>query len=250
MPSTAVLNASKSKRRSSASGPKFFSRDEIGRVLDQPDASDHPFVGIGKTAIAGEIEPHPRKRRFVVAVPDELERTSHAEMEGQPAAMIDIRHEVLAVAASGNELGVLQAGGKCPGREFAQDARIAHHDPGDRLAQRVLCEHTFEAFDIGQFRHLGILQFCGPKTGALFLLRPAGSAASTNSSLCCCKLTASSNEAGFDPGEHQAFPAVTVEIDRETFRQFFDRRQRSGVRLVQNGRSSRRKMFKVTGPTP
>jgi hypothetical protein len=33
-------------------------------------------------------------------------------------------HEVLAVAASANEFGVLQAGAECPGREFAQDARI------------------------------------------------------------------------------------------------------------------------------
>src|ERR1019366_8826891 len=86
--------------------------------------------------------------------------------------------------------------------------------------------------DIGQFRHLGILQFFDPKTSAIFLLRPAGSAGSTNSSLCCGKLTASSNEAGFDPGEHQAFPVVTVEINRETFRQFFDSRQRSGGPLL------------------
>jgi hypothetical protein len=55
--------------------------------------------------------------------------------------------------------------------------------------------------DIGQF-NLGILQFFDPKTSAIFLLRPAGSAGSTNSSLCCGKLTASSNEAGFDPGCH------------------------------------------------
>src|ERR1035437_2047428 len=98
-----------------------------------PTRPIHPLVGIGKTAAASEIEPHPRKGRFVAAVPDELERAGHAEMAGQPAAMIDIRHQVLAVAASGNELGVLQAGDQCPGREFAQDAGIVHHDPSDRL---------------------------------------------------------------------------------------------------------------------
>jgi hypothetical protein len=37
-----------------------------------------------------------------------------------------------------------------------QGSAHAHHDLIDRLAQRILCEHAFEAFDIGQFWHLRV----------------------------------------------------------------------------------------------
>jgi hypothetical protein len=48
-----------------------------------------------------------------------LQRAGHAEMQGQPATTINIRHEMLAVTANCNELGALKAGSECPGGELA-----------------------------------------------------------------------------------------------------------------------------------
>src|SRR5215831_14391968 len=136
--------------------PKFFSCDEIGRVLDQPDTPDHPLVRITERAITGEIETHTNEGRLAVRLPNELKRPRHPEMQRQPAAAINICHEMLAVTPDCDELGALEAGNKCPDRELAEDPCVAHYDLIDRLAQRILCEHASEAFDIGQFWHLRV----------------------------------------------------------------------------------------------
>src|SRR5260370_15565848 len=158
--------------------PEFFSSDEIGRVLDQPDASDHSLVGISKRTIVGEIETHPSEGRLAVRLPNELKRSRHPEMLRQPAAPINICHEVLAVTPDCNELGAFEAANKCPNKEHAEDPRIAHHDLIDRLSQRILCKHAFEAFDIGQFLHLRVRppvirmqRRLSPETGALCMAR-------------------------------------------------------------------------------
>src|SRR5262249_59855356 len=108
--------------------PEFFSSNEIGRVLDEPDASDHSLVGISKRTIVGEIETHPSEGRLAVRLPNELKRSRHPEMQRQPAASINICHEVLAVTPDCNELGAFEAGSKCPHREAAGDRGIHHYD--------------------------------------------------------------------------------------------------------------------------
>jgi hypothetical protein len=61
--------------------------------------------------------------RLAVRLPNELKRSRHPEMQRQPAARINICHEVLAVTPGRNELGALEAGSKCPYRELAKDPR-------------------------------------------------------------------------------------------------------------------------------
>jgi hypothetical protein len=63
---------------------------------------------------------------------------------------------VLAVPADCDELGALEAGGKCLDGEPAEDTCIAHRDVIDRLAQGILCEYAFEAFDVRQFGHIRV----------------------------------------------------------------------------------------------
>ena len=115
--------------------------------VDIPDAGDHLLL---------HQETHPSEGRLAVRLPNELKRSRHPEMQRQPAASINICHEVLAVTPDCNELGAFEAGSKCPDRELAEDPCVAHHDLVDRLAQRILCKHAFEAFDIRQFWHLRV----------------------------------------------------------------------------------------------
>ena len=68
-----------------------------------------------------------------------------------------------------------EAVGECPSRDFADDARIAHDDPIDRLAQSILHEYAFEAFYIGQFWHLSFPLVVIQKRSASFLARTVGS---------------------------------------------------------------------------
>jgi hypothetical protein len=82
------------------------------------------------------------------------------EMQGQAAAAIDTRHQVLAMAPRCNEARALQAGSERSNRKLAEDARIADSDAADRLAQPPPYDYTLEAFDVGQFRHCIVRVFC------------------------------------------------------------------------------------------
>jgi len=129
--------------------PQLFIGDKINSVVGQANASpNHSLVGVSEAAIVGEMETHPGEGRFFIALLDELERACYAEIQGQPAASIDIRHQILTMAAGGNELGALKAVGESLGGEFAKNAHIAHGDPTDRLAQTMFHEHPLKAFDI------------------------------------------------------------------------------------------------------
>jgi hypothetical protein len=112
-----------------------------------------------------------------------------------------------------------QAGSERPHRELAEDTCIAHDHSIDRLAQGILRQCAFEAFDIRQFRHRAV-PLLRPSTSALH-------AAPTSAA----NLAAPPDKPGFDPRKHCALARVTVEIDRETFRQLFDCRQGVGIGL-------------------
>ena len=81
----------------------MFIGDEIGSVLDEPDVSNHPLVGVSERAVVDEIETHPNEGRRGSGLVNELKRAAHAEVQGQPAAPIKIRQEVLPVTPNFND---------------------------------------------------------------------------------------------------------------------------------------------------
>jgi len=69
-----------------------------------------------------------------------LKRAAHAEVQGQPAAPIKIRQEVLPVTLNFDEPGALEPRNECLDGKLTEDAHIAHDDLTYRLAQSALCE--------------------------------------------------------------------------------------------------------------
>jgi hypothetical protein len=118
-------------------------------------------------AVIGEIEAYPRERRLILGDPDEVERASQAEMQGQPTALIDLGHEMLAVPSRCNELATIEPRGERLRGHPAQNASIVHNHAVDPLAEGISCEQTLEAFHIGQLRHDTLLLSLTPAAGRL-----------------------------------------------------------------------------------
>jgi hypothetical protein len=134
--------------------PQSLVGDKFCVVFDEPDAHNHSLVDVCEATVIDEVEAHPSEGWLFVLSLHELKRAGHPEMQGQPAAAIDLCHEMLAVTAGCNKGSALQAGSECSGREFPEDSGIRDNRPIDCLAQGILREHAFETLDVRQFRHL------------------------------------------------------------------------------------------------
>ena len=144
----------------------------------------------GATKLAASLAGPTRAGRLA----DKSKRAGHAEVESQPIASIELRHQVLAVTPDFNESCAAHPPRQTPKRKLAENPRIAHGNACDRLSQRIPCGNALDAFE----------------SGSSGLEAPASAA----------QLMAAPNEACLYPREPQALAAVAGEVDREPSCQF------------------------------
>ena len=135
-------------------GPELVRRDEGVGILDPADAPELAAVDEGEVGAAREIEAHAVELGIVLFISEVVEAARHAEVHGDPAALIELGEELLAVALGGDERTALH-GVQLRARKSAHDDRVVDVHACNALLQRVLLQIAPVVLDVGELGHDG-----------------------------------------------------------------------------------------------